>query len=285
MILAWLLARQGVVHAHKAPIPLAIWGIDLDAAEAACQRAISRGIERCGQDVWRARSTCVLAQLNGESCDTSGVADEISQAHASAITFAERACDGVDLAPLGFSLLDIDLDIDSFCLQLHDATVSNVFGIVLDGEAVRVVDEHTRQCVVATARATTRLLSVAFRLRRRTFDRIASKQVHPLSPAQKLRLVDQSTARIGTVRAALENQIATECPDFATVYQRSVTAVLTSIAQRGDCLSGSAYTQDAVLCPQPVCGNGVLEPLEQCDDGNLIDGDGCRHGCMLETVP
>ena len=27
------------------------------------------------------------------------------------------------------------------------------------------------------------------------------------------------------------------------------------------------------------CGNGYLEPLEECDDGNLIDGDGCSSSC------
>ncbi|AKT39081.1 uncharacterized protein CMC5_032280 [Chondromyces crocatus] len=28
-----------------------------------------------------------------------------------------------------------------------------------------------------------------------------------------------------------------------------------------------------------LCGNGVLEPFEACDDGNLIDGDGCQSDC------
>ena len=32
----------------------------------------------------------------------------------------------------------------------------------------------------------------------------------------------------------------------------------------------------------PVCGNGTREPSEGCDDGNLIDGDGCSKICVLE---
>ena len=33
-----------------------------------------------------------------------------------------------------------------------------------------------------------------------------------------------------------------------------------------------------------VCGNGVLEAGEDCDDGNSTDGDGCSSGCRLERV-
>ena len=37
--------------------------------------------------------------------------------------------------------------------------------------------------------------------------------------------------------------------------------------------------------PPPVCGNGILEPGEQCDDGNLVNGDGCSSTCTIETPP
>ncbi len=30
------------------------------------------------------------------------------------------------------------------------------------------------------------------------------------------------------------------------------------------------------------CGNAAIDPGEQCDDGNLIDGDGCSLECVLE---
>ena len=33
----------------------------------------------------------------------------------------------------------------------------------------------------------------------------------------------------------------------------------------------------------PCCGNGVVEPGEPCDDGNLNNGDGCSDHCELDT--
>lgn len=34
--------------------------------------------------------------------------------------------------------------------------------------------------------------------------------------------------------------------------------------------------------PPPQCGNGIWETGEECDDGNLRDGDGCSVFCELE---
>ncbi|MFT3918830.1 DUF4215 domain-containing protein [Cloacibacterium sp.] len=33
-----------------------------------------------------------------------------------------------------------------------------------------------------------------------------------------------------------------------------------------------------------VCGNGVVESGETCDDGNTVNGDGCSNTCKLETA-
>lgn len=40
--------------------------------------------------------------------------------------------------------------------------------------------------------------------------------------------------------------------------------------------------QMATACP-PVMGNGVIDECEECDDGNLIDGDGCSAEGRIET--
>ena len=40
----------------------------------------------------------------------------------------------------------------------------------------------------------------------------------------------------------------------------------------------------AVEKKAPVCGNSLLEEGEECDDGNLLSGDGCSSDCMLEKT-
>jgi cysteine-rich repeat protein len=31
-----------------------------------------------------------------------------------------------------------------------------------------------------------------------------------------------------------------------------------------------------------VCGDGIVDPPETCDDGNVADGDGCSAECRTE---
>lgn len=37
--------------------------------------------------------------------------------------------------------------------------------------------------------------------------------------------------------------------------------------------------------PPEECGNGIIEGDEQCDDGNLVNGDGCDSQCQIEPTP
>ena len=36
------------------------------------------------------------------------------------------------------------------------------------------------------------------------------------------------------------------------------------------------------VCHERICGDGILEGPEECDDGNTVDGDGCSNNCTLE---
>lgn len=55
--------------------------------------------------------------------------------------------------------------------------------------------------------------------------------------------------------------------------------------------SGSTYVRGVTSCPTyitnpcvppaSICGNGVREASEQCDDGNYAEGDGCSSTCTL----
>lgn len=51
-----------------------------------------------------------------------------------------------------------------------------------------------------------------------------------------------------------------------------------------DGTSGAPYIMARGEDLAPIlCGNGVLDGAEQCDDGNVINGDGCSAQCLLEA--
>ncbi|PRQ04478.1 Regulator of chromosome condensation (RCC1) repeat protein [Enhygromyxa salina] len=37
-------------------------------------------------------------------------------------------------------------------------------------------------------------------------------------------------------------------------------------------------------CTAPTCGNDNLEPMEQCEDNNMVDGDGCDNDCTFTEI-
>jgi len=48
--------------------------------------------------------------------------------------------------------------------------------------------------------------------------------------------------------------------------------------------NGGTKAQCSLAIVTPSCGNGNIEAGETCDDGNLIDGDGCSATCQTETL-
>ncbi|MFH1759089.1 MAG: DUF4215 domain-containing protein [Patescibacteria group bacterium] len=49
--------------------------------------------------------------------------------------------------------------------------------------------------------------------------------------------------------------------------------------------AGATCNPDSCMCEPPVteCGNGTVDPGEECDDGNHNSGDGCSYNCKIET--
>lgn len=47
----------------------------------------------------------------------------------------------------------------------------------------------------------------------------------------------------------------------------------------GTACAGGACMDGA--CVTGTCGNGAIEPGEECDDANLVDGDGCDASCQI----
>ncbi|HEX2882073.1 MAG TPA: DUF4215 domain-containing protein, partial [Polyangiaceae bacterium] len=50
----------------------------------------------------------------------------------------------------------------------------------------------------------------------------------------------------------------------------------------GNNVSGDGCSSTCQL--ESVCGNGVVSGIEQCDDGNVANGDGCSSTCRTEAV-
>jgi len=61
-------------------------------------------------------------------------------------------------------------------------------------------------------------------------------------------------------------------PDIDLVFGDVVSAQIRSTVATASCLT-----------PVGDCGNGILDPGEQCDDGNAVPGDGCSASCRLEV--
>jgi cysteine-rich repeat protein len=59
---------------------------------------------------------------------------------------------------------------------------------------------------------------------------------------------------------------------------------ITAPANGDGCCPRGANANDDNDC-RPVCGNGVVEAGEQCDDGNTNNGDGCSSTCQIEVRP
>ncbi len=51
-----------------------------------------------------------------------------------------------------------------------------------------------------------------------------------------------------------------------------------------DELTASETWTLTVTCVEPTCGDGMVERLEACDDGNTVDGDGCSADCSALEV-
>jgi cysteine-rich repeat protein len=96
---------------------------------------------------------------------------------------------------------------------------------------------------------------------------VANSVTYPLSASGT---VDPATGAF-----SVSGEITGLCPDFAY-----------SGTGDGEELDGTFTSR---TCPSgPVfltkCGNGVVDPLENCEDGNYLDGDCCSARCRLDAA-
>jgi len=69
-----------------------------------------------------------------------------------------------------------------------------------------------------------------------------------------------------------------------TIYQSNTLKARACHDGQQSVIVSAVFDIDQKYCPA-FCGDGKLDPGEQCDDGNNISGDGCSATCQKECVP
>ncbi len=276
--------------AHQTSVPLTFWADNYDSPEARCQLEVGAGGATCGLRAWAIRRDCLLARMDDGGCDETQeeADDEAIQQLRLAIFQGDISpvCRQADLPKMLFSdLQDVQFDVVTFCRELEAAAVSVVFNPTFRVEDPTSLAGEEKACVHAFATATTKAFNFAFRARRATLDRIANRR---RSSRNKNLDVDASNRSVSRANQALVESLANACApaSFEQLYGFGIEDAVALVTSRAACLADQTYPvlayQDEYACPAAVCGNGMRETGERCDDGNTTDGDGCSSGCQLE---
>ena len=78
----------------------------------------------------------------------------------------------------------------------------------------------------------------------------------------------------------LDVQVPLRNPSIGVYRKGHKTLRVRAVTSFGDVDTDSVRLE----CRPSLCGNNVVDPNEQCDDGNRTPGDGCNQGCKLEAA-
>lgn len=278
-VLGVSLALPANVSAHGGPPDITFWG-PFPSGTTYCLRMMGRATQRCVYEVLALQHDCMDAELAGQSCDTALRDQRIAAAKLTARSVVTTACTGGQLTELHFiNPDDARTDINKTCTDQPNAVMSVAYAPALAGGSSAALDEQTRDCVLRTATYSRRLLRYIVHAKTQALDLMA---VNVIGPGKKNALLKRAVDRFAAAQAKMAQRIIEVCPNFQAMYGRSPSEVLKTLNNPiGNCIVGAAYVQTSVACPAPVCGNGVKESGEQCDDGNTIDTDACRNDCTL----
>jgi cysteine-rich repeat protein len=93
--------------------------------------------------------------------------------------------------------------------------------------------------------------------------------------------VQRMHATLNTARPRWIGGLLEVCPEFAAVYGRTPESYLRTLQHRTDCVLSKTFVNTAVSCLAQLCGNGIPETGEACDDGNNVNTDACANNCTI----
>jgi cysteine-rich repeat protein len=276
--LAAILLHSGTAAAHVQPIPIADWG-GFEPDTVTCLRTISRATLTCFDTALLALQTCNDAVVRGEACDMEETDEIVAEASRQQRLALTRTCSQSELEDLGYvGLSDSQADMFNACVTQARGAVSATYTPALTGPPTQAAAE----CMVASAAYARKVIRFALQQETPVMDRIA---VRSLSTDEKLASIQRIEEALGAARARWVAGLLERCPDFLAVYGRSADSFLRTMKQRSDCALSNLYVHTAIDCPSQICGNGIPEGIEECDDGNRNNEDTCRTDCSANPPP
>ena len=251
----------------------------------------------CGKDCDRSDCGCTDCDHKSEYCGNGIIelgeqCDGMNFAAATCATVLGQGCTGY----LMCSSCKIDT---SLCVCPKPETRQCGNGILEAGEQCDKTDFGSATCASLRPGTSGQLLCNSDC----TIDLTGCEQAQPYEPVCGNGVIDSGeqcdtnnfggyTCHIKCAEAGMNYSGAFTCTDQCKVDERACKCIPpeTAICGNGkvetgeECDDGNVKDGDGCskACKLEVCGNGVLDFGEECDDGNTADGDCCSSTCKLE---
>ena len=113
-------------------------------------------------------------------------------------------------------------------------------------------------------------------------DQFESKLTTVVEPVSVCNATDKNGEGVMSPAAQLHCYKIKDAPGEPTFERRSVVADNQLGTEPLEVLRPRLLCVPSLRLEPPRCGDGYLDPGEQCDDGNDVNGDGCNASCTLE---
>jgi cysteine-rich repeat protein len=265
--------------AHTQPRPIEQWGPFVPEI-VTCLQLMTRATHVCFDKVLAVENRCRDQEVRGETCDRDAVEDEVEAATNEMRRELTSSCLDGQLTELGyFGFFDTEADLFNACLIQSRAAVEATYAPALAGPP----SAAEADCMAASADYGRKVMSYILQRVIPVQERIATI---PFKEDEKKAFVLHVEMELSATRQ--QHWIAglsAACPDFAAVYGRSADSFLRTLKQRTDCVLSKTYVNTSFNCLGQVCGNGIKEASEACDDGNRDDTDTCKSNCTANPSP
>jgi cysteine-rich repeat protein len=234
---------------------------------------MSQATHECFETVLDIEQRCQDMRARTGTCDTDQLDAQETAVRITMLDTVMRECAEGQLTEVGYiGYFDAENDLINACVRQAKGVVAAAYA---PSPAVPV-PAATAACMAASAAYAHKVLHFILERATPVMDRMATRLFEDLD---KQGFVRRLATELSVTRARWITGLLQACPQFETLYGRSPESFLRTVQQRSDCVLSKTYVNTAVICLPQVCGNGIVEDPEQCDDGNGNDSDGCHNDC------